>query len=230
MNIWELTKKYDVTPKKVLGQNFLYDNNVIRKMIDNTNLTEEDIVIEIGPGLGSLTTELYKHCDKVIAYEIDKKLVSVLEDMFFRNDRVVIVNKDILKVDIGNDLNKYNNMKIIANLPYYITTPIIFKFLESNLNINQIMIMIQKEVADRIIAKPGTKTYGALSIAVQYFSDPKIIMNVSPNCFFPQPKVQSSVVKLDINRTKKESVINKEFFFNFIKFAFGQRRKTLSNA
>jgi 16S rRNA (adenine1518-N6/adenine1519-N6)-dimethyltransferase len=223
-------KSYNVNPKKVLGQNFLIDNNIKEKIINSIELNKEDVIVEIGPGLGVLTEKISNIANKVIAYEIDKDLVNVLNDIFKDKNNVSIIHQDILKANIEEDLKNFKKIKLVANLPYYITTPIIFKFLESSLDIDQIVIMVQKEVAERISATPGNKNYSALSVAVQYFSNPNIMMNVSPKCFYPEPKVKSSVIKLDINNEKSSIIKNREFFFKFVRSAFGQRRKTLVNA
>lgn len=233
MSTWDLIKKYDIKPKKTLGQNFLIDNNIKAKMLNSINLTKEDLVIEVGPGLGVLTYDIAKLVKYVVAYEIDTQLVKVLNEIFNNFPNVKIINQDILKSDVDNcsfaDI-EYDKLKVIANLPYYITTPIIFKLLESNLKIHQIMVMVQKEVADRIVAIPGSKDYGVLSVAIRYFSEPKVVMNVSSKCFYPEPKVKSSIVLLNVHKERNFAIINREYFFKFIKAAFGMRRKTLVNA
>lgn len=218
--------------QKKFGQNFLIDSNILDKIVKGAELTEEDVVLEIGPGIGSLTQVLAEKAKKVIAIEIDKKLIPILEQTLGNYANLTIINDDILKIDLMNLINLYNDgksIKVIANLPYYITTPIIMSLFENHIPVESITVMVQKEVADRMQAKPGTKDYGALSLAVQYYSDPNIITQVGPNCFIPAPKVGSSVICLKKlqNRSLESELEN--LLFKVIKIAFSQRRKTLIN-
>ena len=227
----EIINKYDFAFKKNFGQNFLTDQFVLDKIIASANILEEDIVIEIGPGIGTLTSCLAKKAKKVIAVEIDKTLIPILEDTLSNYNNIEIINEDILKVDIKKiaEENKGHNIKVVANLPYYITTPIIMNILENRLPINNITVMIQKEVAYRMEALPGTKDYGSLSVIVQYFSKPYLVANVPRNCFMPRPNVDSAVIRLDILENAPVDVENLELFYYVVKMAFSQRRKTLLN-
>lgn len=227
----EIIKKYEFAFKKNFGQNFLVDQHVLDKIINSADVTEEDVIIEIGPGIGTLTSALAKHAKKVIAVEIDNTLIPILEDTLSNYSNIEIINEDILKVDI-NKIAQENNgskIKIVANLPYYITTPIIMNILENELPVESITVMIQKEVASRMSAKSGTKEYGSLSLVVQYFSEPYLVANVPRNCFMPRPNVDSAVIRLTTLKSHPVEVENKEEFFALIKIAFSQRRKTLLN-
>lgn len=230
----ELINKYNIRPTKSLGQNFLNDQNIVEHIVDAAEVGINDIVIEVGPGIGSMTTELAARAGKVIAVEIDKHLIPVLSENLKEFTNVSIINEDVLDIDfkrlLSNEANGFDKIKVVANLPYYITTPIIMKFLEDNFGIDLMVFMVQKEVADRMGAKPGKKDYGALSVAVQYYSNPTKMFNVPPHCFIPQPGVDSSVIKLDIFDKPPVELENTEFFFKTVKAAFGQRRKTLLNA
>jgi 16S rRNA (adenine1518-N6/adenine1519-N6)-dimethyltransferase len=228
----EIIEKYQFTLKKKFGQNFLINQNILDDIIKGANLAPEDIVIEIGPGIGSLTQYIAEQVDEVLAIEIDKTLIPILEDTLSEYDNIRILNEDILKVDLKGLLERdYKNrsVKIVANLPYYITTPIIMKIFEEHVPIDSITIMIQEEVADRMQAKPSTKEYGALSLAVQYYSYPKVIVKVPPSCFVPQPKVGSSVIRLELTDHYKNQTEDDRFLFQLIRGAFQQRRKTLVN-
>lgn len=227
MNIYEETKyimnKYDVHPNKKLGQNFLFDEEALNKIADG--VSKSDTIIEIGPGLGTLTAILATKAQKVIAVELDKKMVEILEDRFKLYKNVEILNQDILKVDIDSIAPK---AKVIANLPYYITTPIITKLLKTN--IREITVLIQKEVAERICAKPGEKNAGAITYLVNYYAESQIIGNVPKEVFIPVPEVESSILSLKIRENKKVKVQDEELFFKIIRANFTQRRKTLINS
>lgn len=227
----EIIKKYDFNIKKNFGQNFLVDQHVIDKIISSSEITDDDIILEIGPGIGTLTQYLAKPAKKVIAVEIDNFLIPILKETLSMFDNIEIINSDILKLDIWNiaNTNKNNNIKVVANLPYYITTPIIMKLLEERFPIQSITVMIQKEVAYRMNASPNSKDYGALSLAVQYYSLPYIVANVPQNCFIPRPSVDSAVIKLDILSNPPVNVNDEKLMFKLIKIAFSQRRKTLLN-
>lgn len=230
-NTREIIRKYNIHLTKSLGQNFLTDMNVVGKIVESADVTENDIIIEIGPGVGTMTLELAKRAKKVIAIEIDKRLIPVLEDSFGNFSNVQIINMDIMKVNVDAIMseNESSNIKVVANLPYYITTPIIMKFLEADTKIDMMVFMIQKEVARRIVAQPGKKDYGSLSVAVQYYSKPKKVFDVSPHCFIPQPDVDSTVIKLVINKEPPVVLLDKNMFFKTVKCSFAQRRKTLTN-
>lgn len=227
-----IMKKYNVYFTKSLGQNFLIDNNILNKIA--AELDSNDIgVLEVGPGAGALTQVLAQKAKKVVAVEIDSKLIPLLDDVLYQFDNVKIINKDILKLDINNLIeNEFPNMPVylVANLPYYITTPIVMNILEKKANIDKIIIMIQKEVAQRMAASPGNKDYGALSIAVQYYTKPKLITMVSPHCFMPQPKVDSVIIKLERLQSPSVEVEDERLFFAIVRAAFNQRRKTLINS
>lgn len=230
--IREIKDKYGFKLSKSLGQNFLTDKNIIDKIIDATEITDEDLVIEIGPGIGVLTAEAAQEAKKVIAVEIDKNLIPILQDTLGGFDNVEIINRDVLKTDLNQIIEESGcrAAKIIGNLPYYITTPIIMGLLENHVNADSITIMMQKEVADRIKAAPGGKTYGALSVAVQYYCTVETVAIVPKEVFFPAPKVDSAVLRLDIRKDKPVDLIDEKMFFKCIKAGFGQRRKTLSNS
>lgn len=227
----EVIKKHDIVFKKRFGQNFLIDNHVLNKIISASSIDKNDIVIEIGPGIGSLTEELLEKAHKVIAIEIDKTLIPILEENLSTYNNLEIINDDILKVDIDKIItnNSDKNIKIVANLPYYITTPIIMGLLEKNLNIQNITVMIQKEVANRMKAMPNSKDYGSLSLAIRYYASPYLVANVPSNCFIPRPNVDSAVIKLDILKEPYVKPLDANFMFKVIKSAFSKRRKTLVN-
>ena len=241
-NIKNLMKKHNVRPSKSLGQNFLADANIINKIMESADINKNDLVIEIGPGLGSMTTEICKRAGKVVAVEIDTKLIPILTSYLSPYENIEIINNDILKTDINKDIiEKYNSqcndtdecekytVKIVSNLPYYITTPIIMKILEEGVNAELMIFMVQLEVAERMCADPGGKDYGALSVAVRYYAEPEKLFDVSPHCFIPQPGVYSSVVRLSI-REKPLVAADRKIFFKTVKAAISQRRKTLLNA
>ncbi|MCT4542725.1 MAG: 16S rRNA (adenine(1518)-N(6)/adenine(1519)-N(6))-dimethyltransferase RsmA [Vallitalea sp.] len=228
----EIVKKNDFAFQKKFGQNFLIDSHVLNKIIKSADITKEDVVIEIGPGIGSLTQELAENSKEVIAIEIDNKLIPILKDTLKDYDNITFINQDILKVDLVKlvkEKNRNKPIKVVANLPYYITTPIIMGLFENNIPLDSITVMVQKEVADRMRAKPGTKEYGALSLAVQYYSDPYIVANVPPNCFMPRPKIGSAVIKLTKYKKPSVDVCDNKLLFKVIRASFNQRRKTLIN-
>lgn len=235
INTNELMKVFNIEPIKKLGQNFLHDFNIVEKIVLSAEVTKEDTVIEIGPGLGVMTSYLAERAKKVIAVEIDKKLIPVLELLQSDFDNIEIINQDILKLDLKNDLfNKYcsgDNVKVVANLPYYITTPIIMKFLEEDIkSLDSMTFLVQKEVAERICAKPGGKEYGSLTVAVNYFAKSKIMFKVPPTVFIPKPNVDSSVIRLDVRKESPFYLKDQEYFFKVLKASFAQRRKTLANS
>ncbi len=229
----EIINKYGFKPSKSLGQNFLTDRNILKKIVEIAEITKNDYVIEIGPGIGSLTQYIAEAAKSVVAVEIDKTLIPILSDMLKDYSNIEIINEDILKIDLHKLFEeKFQNqtVKMVANLPYYITTPIIMKFLEAKVPVESLTIMVQREVAQRMQAKPGTKDYGSLSIAVQYYSNPNILLRVSPSVFIPQPNVESAVIKLEILKEPGVYVQREDLFFTLIKDAFGKRRKTILNA
>ena len=229
----DIVDKHGFKFSKSLGQNFLIDDNVIDKIIDGARVKEGDKVIEVGPGIGTLTREMAKRAEKVVAVEIDKNLIPILKETLADFDNTEVVNEDILKVDINKLVDEKLSggpVKLIANLPYYITTPIVMKFLEEDIPVTDIVVMVQKEVADRMNAVPSTKDYGALSVAVQYYCDTEIVAKAPRHMFIPQPKVDSTVIGLHIREEKKYKADNEQLFFKTVKAAFGQRRKTLLNS
>lgn len=231
-NTIEILQKYNFTFQKRYGQNFLIDPHVLEKIIHEAGITEEDTVLEIGPGIGTMTQYLCENARQVIAVEIDESLIPILQDTLSEYNNVTVINEDILKLDINKIVEEKNQgkpIKVVANLPYYITTPIIMGLFENKVNVESITIMVQKEVADRMQAKPGTKDYGALSLAVQYYSEAKIVANVPPNCFMPRPNVSSSVIRLTRHTTPPVVVSDEELLFKIIRASFNQRRKTLTN-
>ncbi|MDK2801548.1 MAG: rRNA (adenine1518-N6/adenine1519-N6)-dimethyltransferase [Clostridiales bacterium] len=231
--IKEIIHKYGFRFNKNLGQNFLIDSNVLEKIIDAAEINEGTGVIEIGPGIGVLTQALAEKAGKVIAIEVDAHLIPILKETVGEYGNIKIIHDDALKINLKQIINSEfpnMNVKIAANLPYYITTPIIMELLEKRLNIDSIVVMIQKEVAERMVAEPGEKEYGALSVVVQYFTRPQLITTVPPHCFMPQPKVDSTVIKLNVRKQPAVAVASEEQFFKVVKAAFGQRRKTLVNA
>lgn len=231
-NTIEILQKYNFNFQKKFGQNFLINTGVLENIIDAAEVTDEDMVLEIGPGIGTMTQYLCENARQVIAVEIDTNLIPILKDTLSAYDNVRIINDDILKVDINELAREYNNgrpIKVVANLPYYITTPIIMGLFESHVPIESITVMVQKEVADRMQAGPGTKDYGALSLAVQYYSKPQIVVNVPPSCFMPQPKVGSTVISLRRHQQPVVQVEDEKLMFKVIRASFNQRRKTLAN-
>lgn len=232
-NTIEILQKYNFNFQKKYGQNFLIDTNVLDKIISAAEITADDCVLEIGPGIGTMTQCLAEHAREVVAVEIDKNLIPVLEETLSEYDNVTIINEDILKVDIGEIARKKNGgrpIKVVANLPYYITTPIIMGLFENHVPLESIIVMVQKEVAERMQVGPGTKDYGALSLAVQYYAKPEIVANVPPNCFIPRPGVGSAVIRLTCYREKPVQVTDEKKMFALIRASFNQRRKTLTNA
>ena len=224
--------KYGFTFQKKFGQNFLIDPHVLDKIIRAAEITEDDFVLEIGPGMGTMTQYLAYAAREVCAVEIDKSLIPILEDTLSDYDNVTVINEDILKVDIAKLAEEKNGgrpIKVVANLPYYITTPIIMGLFESHVPIDSITIMVQKEVADRMQVGPGTKDYGALSLAVQYYAKPEIVAIVPPNCFMPRPNVGSAVIRLTRHKEVPVQVNDEKLMFKIIRASFNQRRKTLAN-
>jgi len=228
----EILNKFGLSAQKRYGQNFLIDANILEKIVASAGITKEDTVLEIGPGIGTLTQYLAEAAGRVISIEIDKNMIPVLEYTLADFDNVTIINEDVLKADIAGILNENGakSAKVVANLPYYITTPIIMELLEKDLPIESITVMIQKEVAERMQTGPGSKDYGALSLAVAFYSQAKVKMTVSSNCFIPRPNVESAVIRLDKLKEPAVKVKNKSEMFRIIKGAFEQRRKTLTNA
>ena len=229
----EVVQKHNFKFSKSLVQNFLIDDNVIDRILEGARLSEGDKIIEVGPGIGTLTREMGKVADKVVAIEIDKTLIPILEETLADLDNVEVVNQDILKVNVEELVKEKLSggpVKLVANLPYYITTPIVMKFLEENIPVTDIVVMVQKEVADRMNAGPGTKDYGALSVAVQYYCDTEIVAKAPRHMFVPQPNVDSTVIGLHVREERKYPVDNEEIFFKTVKASFGQRRKTLLNS
>jgi 16S rRNA (adenine1518-N6/adenine1519-N6)-dimethyltransferase len=227
----KIIEKYGFSFKKNFGQNFLVDERVLDKIVAAADITDEDVVLEVGPGIGTLTQALAKHAYKVISVEIDKTLVPILGELLESYDNVEIINEDILKVDIAAIAEQYKDkhLKVVANLPYYITTPIIMNILERHVPVESITVMIQKEVAYRMKAAPSTKDYGSLTLAVQYYCEPYLVANVPQNCFMPRPNVDSAVIRLSVLDKPAVEVSDESFFFELIKAAFSQRRKTLVN-
>lgn len=231
-NTIEILKKYNFNFQKKYGQNFLIDTSVLERIIGEADITKDDMVLEIGPGIGTMTQYLCENARKVIAVEIDNALIPILSDTLSEYDNVTVINDDILKVDINRLVNEENDgrpIKVVANLPYYITTPIIMGLFEKKVKVESITIMVQKEVADRMQAGPGTKDYGALSLAVQYYSKPEIVANVPPNCFMPRPNVSSAVIRLKSHKERPFEVKDEALMFKLIRASFNQRRKTLTN-
>ena len=231
-NTIAVLQKYNFNFQKKFGQNFLIDTHVLEKIISSADVTKEDFVLEIGPGIGTMTQYLAEHARKVVAVEIDKALIPILEDTLKDYDNVRVINEDILKVDINKlalEENEGKPIKVVANLPYYITTPIIMGLFESHVPISSITVMVQKEVADRMQVGPGTKDYGALSLAVQYYAKPEIVANVPPNCFMPRPNVGSAVIRLTRHEKPPVLVKDEKLMFRLIRASFNQRRKTLTN-
>ncbi|MDY3255376.1 MAG: 16S rRNA (adenine(1518)-N(6)/adenine(1519)-N(6))-dimethyltransferase RsmA [Lachnospiraceae bacterium] len=231
-NTQEIIKKHNFSIQKKYGQNFLIDEHVLNKIIAAAELTEDDYVIEIGPGIGTMTERMAPECRHVTAIEIDKELIPILSETLSGFDNVDIINEDVLKVDLNKLIAERNDnkpVKVVANLPYYITTPIIMSLLENKIPIDTITVMVQKEVADRMMVGPGTKDYGALSLAVQYYAKPYIVANVPMNCFIPRPNVASAVIRLTCHKEPPVTVKDEKLMFNLIRASFNQRRKTLIN-
>lgn len=231
-NTIEVLQKYNFVFQKKFGQNFLIDTHVLDKIIGSAEITKEDCVLEIGPGIGTMTQYLACAAKKVIAVEIDRALIPILEDTLSEYDNVRVINNDVLKVDIAKLAEEENDgkpIKVVANLPYYITTPIIMGLFENHVPIKSITVMVQKEVADRMQEGPGSKEYGALSLAVQYYAKPEIVVNVPPSCFMPQPKVGSAVIRLTRHSEPPVTVKSEKLLFQVIRASFNQRRKTLAN-
>lgn len=238
-NLYEKTKfilkKYKISANKSLGQNFLINDSVVEKIVDSAEVSKEDLIIEIGPGLGNLTELLLEKAGKVIAIELDQRMLEILTDRFSMYDNFEIINEDVLKVDLNklikdNKVSNIKKVKIVANLPYYITTPIIMKLLEEKLDIESITVMVQKEVADRLIATPGEKLSGAITYCVYYYATSESVVLVENNSFIPEPEVDSEVIKLSIRKNSPVKLLDEEKFFKIIKASFMQRRKTLINA
>lgn len=231
-NTIEIIQKYEFAFQKKFGQNFLIDTHVLDKIIDAAGVTKEDLVLEIGPGIGTMTQYLAEHARQVVAVEIDTNLIPILDETLKDYDNITVINNDILKMDINRLAQEYNNgrpIKVVANLPYYITTPIIMGLFESNVPIDNITVMVQKEVADRMQVGPGSKDYGALSLAVQFYAEPYIVANVPPNCFIPRPNVGSAVIRLTRHQEPPVQVKDSKLMFKLIRASFNQRRKTLQN-
>lgn len=231
-NTIEVIQKYEFAFQKKFGQNFLIDTHVLDKIIRAAGVTKEDMVLEIGPGIGTMTQCLAEAAGRVVAVEIDSNLIPILKDTLKDYDNITVINEDILKVDIKKLAEEYNGgrpIKVVANLPYYITTPIIMGLFESEVPIDNITVMVQKEVADRMQTGPGSKDYGALSLAVQYYAEPYIVANVPPNCFIPRPNVGSAVIRLTRHQKPPVEVKDSGLMFRLIRASFNQRRKTLQN-
>lgn len=237
MNLEQETRyilnKYNAHANKGYGQNFLIDQNVVDGILEKAEVNKDDLIIEIGPGLGNLTSPLLENAGKVICIELDSKMVSILTDRFSLYENFELINEDVLKVDLNKlieDNNQFKTAKVVANLPYYITTPIIMKLLEDKLNLESITVMVQKEVADRLTDKPGGKEVGAITYSINYYTNPETIINVPRDSFIPAPNVDSAVIKLDVLKEPKVKVSDEELFFKIIKFSFLQKRKTLMNS
>lgn len=231
-NTIAVLQKYHFNFQKKFGQNFLIDTHVLDKIIAAADITKEDFVLEIGPGIGTMTQYLCEYAREVAAVEIDRNLIPILEDTLSGYDNVEVINEDILKVDIAKlaaEKNDAKPIKVVANLPYYITTPIIMGLFESHVPIDSITVMVQKEVAERMQSEPQTKEYGALSLAVQYYAEPEIVANVPPNCFMPRPKVGSAVIRLRRHEKPPVEIEDEKLMFRIIRASFNQRRKTLVN-
>ncbi|WP_022772108.1 16S rRNA (adenine(1518)-N(6)/adenine(1519)-N(6))-dimethyltransferase RsmA [Butyrivibrio sp. AE2015] len=229
----EVLAKYNMSAKKKFGQNFLINENVLDGIVEAAGVTKDDCVLEIGPGIGTLTQYLAESAGRVVAVEIDKTLMPVLADTLSEYDNVTVINEDVLKVDIESIVKEYNGgrpIKVVANLPYYITTPIIMKLFESGVPIESVTVMVQKEVADRMVMGPGSKDYGSLSLAVAYYAEAQSVMDVPPSCFIPQPGVGSAAVYLKRHDKRPVQVKDEKYMFEIIRTAFNQRRKTLSNS
>ncbi len=228
----EIIKKYEFVFQKKFGQNFLIDTHVLDRILDAAKICEDDFVLEIGPGIGTLTQYLASSARKVVAVEIDGALIPILKDTLRDYSNVEVIHSDILKIDLKELIREQNQgraIKVVANLPYYITTPILMELLEKRISITSITVMVQKEVAKRMCQGPGSKDYGALSLAVQYYSEPSVVANVPPNCFLPRPKVGSAVIQLKIHEKPPVDTVDVHLMFQLIRASFNQRRKTLVN-
>lgn len=234
MNLREETefilKKYGLRANKKLGQNFLINEEIINQIIEKADVNKNDTIIEIGPGLGSLTAKLLENANKVIAIELDSNMSNILKERFCLYDNFELIEKDVLKVDLNEIVEKYDSVKVVANLPYYITTPIIMKLLEERLKLKSITVMVQKEVGERFCAVPNSKEYGAITISINYYTKPEIIIDVPKENFEPMPEVDSCVIKLDVRNVPPVELKNEKDFFNLIKAGFSQRRKTINNS
>lgn len=237
MNLEQETRyilnKYNAHANKGYGQNFLIDQNVVDGILEKAEVNKDDLIIEIGPGLGNLTSPLLENAGKVICIELDPKMVSILTDRFSLYENFELINEDVLKVDLNKIIEENSNFKsakVVANLPYYITTPIIMKLLEDKLNLESITVMVQKEVADRLTDRPGGKEVGAITYSINYYTNPETIIDVPRDSFIPAPNVDSAVIKLDVLKEPKVKVSDEELFFKIIKFSFLQKRKTLMNS
>lgn len=238
MNLVQETKfimnKYGIKASKALGQNFLIDEFTVNSIVKKSEISQNDLVIEIGPGLGTLTSKLLENAGKVVAIELDKKVLEILNDRFCLYDNFELINQDVLKVDLNNLIKNNTNesitsCKVVANLPYYITTPIIMKLLQDKLPLESITVMVQKEVAERLTSMPGEKEAGAITYSIYYYTEPSIVLNVSRNCFIPAPEVDSAVINLKLLKEPRVKVTDEKLFFDVIKAAFSQKRKTLIN-
>jgi len=229
----QILEKFGFSFKKSLGQNFLIDTNILERIVHFANITDETGVIEIGPGIGALTEQLAKKAKKVVAFEIDRRLIPILDETLSDYTNVEIIHQDVLKANLHETIKKHfsncNEIMVVANLPYYVTTPIIMKLLEDKIPLKGIVVMLQKEVAERMAANPSTKDYGSLSIAVQYYTEAKTVLNVPKTVFIPQPNVDSAVIRLLLREQPLVDVKNEKFFFQVVRASFAQRRKTLLN-
>lgn len=228
----DILETFSFTFKKSLGQNFIIDPNILEKMIRHSSITKETGVIEIGPGIGSLTELLARHAKHVVAFEIDQRLVSILEDTLASYSNITVVHEDFLRVNLQEAIDRYfpnQQVQVLANLPYYITTPILMHIIESQVAIDKITVMLQKEVAERIVAQPNSKAYGSLSIAIQYYMDVEIVMDVPNTVFMPQPKVTSAIISLMRRKNPIANVKNEQLFFEVVRVSFSHRRKTIRN-
>lgn len=237
MNLSQETKylmnKYNITANKNYGQNFLIDENIVSGIVEKAEVSKKDLIIEIGPGLGTLTSFLLEKAGKVICIELDTHMLKILNDRFSLYNNFELINDDVLKVNLQELISKnseFENVKVVANLPYYITTPIIMKLLEEKLNLKSITVMVQKEVAERLAEHPGGKNTGSITYSIHYYTNPKIVLEVPKESFIPSPKVDSSVIKLDVLKEPKIKVLDEEVFFKVVKCAFMQKRKTLINS
>ena len=237
MNLEQETRyilnKYNAQANKNYGQNFLIDQNVVDGILEKAEVNKNDLIIEIGPGLGNLTSPLLEKAGKVICIELDPKMISILTDRFSLYENFELINEDVLKVNLNKLIesnSQFDSAKVVANLPYYITTPIIMKLLEDKLNLESITVMVQKEVAERLADKPGGKEVGSITYSINYYTNPEIIIDVPRNSFIPAPNVDSAVIKLDVLKEPKIKILDEELFFKVIKFAFLQKRKTLMNS
>ncbi|MCR4904383.1 MAG: 16S rRNA (adenine(1518)-N(6)/adenine(1519)-N(6))-dimethyltransferase RsmA [Butyrivibrio sp.] len=232
-NTLEIVKKYNLSIQKKFGQNFLIDSNVLEGIVEASGITKDDCVLEIGPGIGTMTQYLAENAREVVSIEIDKALIPILKDTLSEYNNVTIINNDVLKTDIEEIVREHNGgkpVKVVANLPYYITTPIIMRLFEEHLPIDSITVMVQKEVADRMETGPGSKDYGALSLAVQYYAKPSTVMVVPPSSFIPQPGVSSEIIHLECYKELPVTASDEELMFRIIRAAFNQRRKTMLNS